>query len=152
MKHIIFAVTGGSGAPIAKRMLELLLAADDVRVTMIVSDYARDVFRAESGIDFGKTQAELAAGLAKHFSLNQRFELMDVRNMAARVSSGSALNEGMIIVTRTSSAANKSSSIRCAIGAPLPPVTAKIICFIKISHRSGHHANLTSVAGGSILR
>ena len=97
MKHIIFAVTGGSGAPIAKRVLELLLAADDVRVTMIMSDYARDVFRAESGIDFGKTQGELAAGLAKHFSLNSRFELMDVRNMAARVSSGSALNEGMII-------------------------------------------------------
>jgi 4-hydroxy-3-polyprenylbenzoate decarboxylase len=97
MKHIIFAVTGGSGAPIASRTLELLLAADDVRVTMMMSDYARDVFRAESGIDLGKTQADLAAGLAKHFKLNSRFELMDIRNMAARVSSGSVQNEGMII-------------------------------------------------------
>lgn len=97
MKHIIFAITGGSGAPIATRLLELLLAAPDTRVTLLMSDYARDVFRAESGIDFGKTQAELAAGLAKHFRLNDRFELMDIRNMAARVSSGSVLNEGMII-------------------------------------------------------
>lgn len=97
MKHIIFGITGGSGAPIAVRLLEILLASNDVRLTLLVSDYARDVFRAESGIDFGKTQSDLEKGLAKRFKLNKRFELADVKNMAARVSSGSALNEGMII-------------------------------------------------------
>lgn len=97
MKHIIFAVTGGSGAPIAQRTLELLLAAPDVRVTMLMSDYARDVWRAENGIDLGRTQGELAAGIAKHFKLNERFALLDIKNMAARVSSGSVHNEGMII-------------------------------------------------------
>lgn len=97
MKHIIYAVTGGSGAPIACRTLELLLAAPDVRVTMLMSDYARDVFRAESGIDLGKTQDELKKGLASRFKLNDRFELMDIRNMAARVSSGSVQSESMII-------------------------------------------------------
>jgi 4-hydroxy-3-polyprenylbenzoate decarboxylase len=97
MKHIIFAVTGGSGAPIAQRTLELLLAAPDVRVTMLMSDYARDVWRAENGINLGRTQAELAAGIAKHFRLNDRFALLDIKNMGARVSSGSVHNEGMII-------------------------------------------------------
>ena len=97
MKHIIFGITGGSGAPIAKRLLEILLGSADVRVTLLVSDYARDVWRVESGIDLGKSQVELAAALKKHFKLNARFELADIRNMAARVSSGSNLNEGMII-------------------------------------------------------
>jgi len=97
MKKVILAITGASGAPIARRLLELLLQEESVQLSLLMSDNAREVFRAESGLDLGKTHDELRDALAHYFSLNDRFELHNVRDMAARISSGSHLNTGMII-------------------------------------------------------
>ena len=62
-RQIIFGISGGSGAPIAKRLLEILLADESLHVSLLVSDSAREVFRAESGIDLGRSFGELKTAL-----------------------------------------------------------------------------------------
>ena len=97
MKHWILAITGGSGAPIAKKILEVMTAQESLRLTLIVSDHARDVFRAESGIDLGVSHSDLEVYLSKHFNLPPNFYLANFNDMAAKISSGSNPIDGMII-------------------------------------------------------
>ena len=80
---IIVAITGASGAIYARQALEVLVAHPDVeRVTLILSDHAEDVMRAEGVV----------------LPASERIERYDNSDMWASVASGSARWDAMIII------------------------------------------------------
>jgi 4-hydroxy-3-polyprenylbenzoate decarboxylase len=83
-RAVVVGVSGASGAPIAVRVVEALVAAD-VPVVLVVSDGARVVLLEESGIE----PAALAAKATRSF---------DDHDLTAPIASGSVPTRGMAIV------------------------------------------------------
>jgi len=92
----ILAVTGASGAPLALRLFERMTAAPAVHVSLIVSDNARAVLRAESDPGPGRG----LEGLRMFFDPlagNRPYEVLEPGDFCAGVASGTAPVHGMII-------------------------------------------------------
>jgi len=89
MKQIIFAISGASGAPYARRLAQRLTGAD-VHVHLVVSPPAREVMADELGIRQFSVEA-LVGGEAANFTL------YGPRDIGARIASGSFLADGMVI-------------------------------------------------------
>ena len=93
------AITGGSGAPYALRLLQVLLAAGH-EVHLVISPAGETVMQIECGVKPGKTLREKAAVLATAIETEhaEKLRLFDPTNLAAPISSGSFPCAGMVIV------------------------------------------------------
>ncbi len=93
------AITGGSGAPYALRLLQVLLAAGH-EVHVCISAAGETVLQVESGVRLGKTLREKAAALTAAVETEHatKLRLFDPMNLAAPISSGSFPCAGMAIV------------------------------------------------------
>ena len=97
----IFAVgiTGGSGAPYALRLLQVLLESGH-EVHLCISAAGETVLQVETGMRLGKTLREKAAAFTTAIETDhpERLRLFDPMNLAAPISSGSFPCAGMAIV------------------------------------------------------
>jgi 4-hydroxy-3-polyprenylbenzoate decarboxylase len=93
------AITGGSGAPYALRLLHVLLGAGH-EVHLVISPAGETVLQVESGLKLGKTPREKAAVIATAVETEHaaRLRVFDPTNLAAPISSGSFPCAGMVIV------------------------------------------------------
>lgn len=82
-KKVVVGVTGASGAPYARRLLEVLRAKDGVELGICVSQTAREVWALECGGDLG----EAVGG-----------QVWGVRDYKAPFASGSAGWNAMVVV------------------------------------------------------
>jgi 4-hydroxy-3-polyprenylbenzoate decarboxylase len=82
-KKVVVGVTGASGAPYARRLIEVLRAEDSVELGICVSQTAREVWALECGGDL----AEAVGG-----------QVWGVRDYKAPFASGSAGWEAMVVV------------------------------------------------------
>jgi len=96
-RGIVLAMTGASGAPYGVRLLELLLQAERT-IHLIVSPSAAQVIRSELGLPVDVDRFDLEQ-LLPGFSPPQaaRLQYHHYQNLAASISSGSFLTEGMVI-------------------------------------------------------
>jgi 4-hydroxy-3-polyprenylbenzoate decarboxylase len=92
------AITGASGAIYAQRTLFHMAASGVVeRINLIVSEAARTVARVELGVELGRENADINTWLGlPRDSRMVRLHRLD--NIAAKPSSGSHPQEGMVIV------------------------------------------------------
>ena len=84
-KRIVVASTGASGMPVLIKCLELIKAAPDFEILLIMSDSAKLTLEYET--DFSPADVEAMAD-----------EVFDVREIGAKPASGSYKTEGMLIV------------------------------------------------------
>lgn len=84
-RKLVIGITGASGAPYAKRLLEVLHTRDDVEVGVCLSSTAPEVWALECGGDIREW-------------VGQRFPLWGMRDFKAPFASGSAGWHGMAIV------------------------------------------------------
>jgi len=93
------AITGASGAIYAQRTLQHMAASGVVeRINLIMSDAAKTVARVELGVDpSGGDRSDLNAWLGLPPD-SRLIHLHALNNIAARPSSGSHPQEGMVIV------------------------------------------------------
>lgn len=89
MKQIVFAITGASGAPYARRLAQALVATD-MHVHLIVSDPGRRILADE--LDVHDLTVEALVG---HAAPNAT--LYGNSDVGVRLASGSFLTSGMII-------------------------------------------------------
>ena len=85
MRRLIVGLTGATGAVFGVRMLEVLKNSSDIETHLVVSGWARRTIEHETRHTF-KQVCELAS--VYHNS----------KNMAAEISSGSFITEGMVII------------------------------------------------------
>lgn len=83
--RLIVGISGASGVIMGQRLLMALRQLPDIEVHLVVTEGAARNFRYEAGIDAGSVE-----GLADHVHSN--------KNLAACISSGSFVTEGMIII------------------------------------------------------
>ena len=84
-RKIVIGITGASGAPYAKRLVEVLAARDDVEVGVCLSSTAPEVWALECGGD-----------IREH--VGARFPIWGMRDFKAPFASGSAGWHAMAIV------------------------------------------------------
>ena len=89
-KTIVVGVTGASGAPYAKRLLECLARAG-TDIHLIVSPHGRQLFADEMSITQPSPESLVGAELAR------RITHYNYRDVGAKPASGSFLTDGMII-------------------------------------------------------
>lgn len=97
MKRIIVGITGASGAIIGERLVRFLLEGGH-EVYAIVSPSGITVFREELDIELGKNFAEVRTKFLRHFGGSKRLHVAAADDFAAKVSSGSASIDAMVIV------------------------------------------------------
>lgn len=97
MKRIIVGISGASGALLGERFIRHLLDAG-CTVHAVVSPSGARVFEEELDIRLGRTHAELAARLRRHYGNPRRLSVAPADDFAARISSGSAPVDAMVIV------------------------------------------------------
>ena len=90
---VILAITGASGAPYGVRALRALVEAD-VPVHLVVSDAAREVLRAECGLESGDDDPTLGGTVPRGAPVT-RYPL---RAIGAAIASGSFPARGMAVV------------------------------------------------------
>jgi 4-hydroxy-3-polyprenylbenzoate decarboxylase len=96
-KIITLAITGGSGAPYAFRLLECLLAAD-CQVDFLISDAARQVVQMELGIDLPLPVNELQNYLNNKFKPQEnQLNAYDKMDWLSPVASGTSRHRQMVI-------------------------------------------------------
>jgi 4-hydroxy-3-polyprenylbenzoate decarboxylase len=96
-KKITLAMTGGSGAPYAFRLLECLLATD-CQVDFLISDAARQVVQMELGIDLPIQVNELQNYLDSKFKPQpNQLKAYDKMDWLSPVASGTSRNRQMVI-------------------------------------------------------
>ncbi len=89
---LTLAITGGSGAPYAVRLLEQLLAAD-ARISLIVSQYGMRLLAAETDVD-SIDALRIKVGAA---AWDRLVTVYDNNDRGAPPASGSARSSGMVI-------------------------------------------------------
>ena len=94
-QRIVLAITGASGSPYARLLLQTLLS-HDLQVHLIVSRSAITVMREEMGLTFPDDQFDLATYLRRPVSPEQ-VVIHDERDLAAGPASGSFRHRGMIV-------------------------------------------------------
>lgn len=96
----IVGISGGSGAPYALRLIDLLLTAGHP-VKAIISPAGEKVLELECGIKFAGTLLDKSEQLRAALKIDQPevpLELFDHKNVAAPISSGSFPADGMVVV------------------------------------------------------
>ena len=96
MKKIIVGITGASGAPIGERLVRALLEGGN-EVHAIVSPSGATVFKEELAVDLGRTHEQVRRNFLKHFGDPKRLEVAPADDFAAKLSSGSAAIDAMVI-------------------------------------------------------
>jgi 4-hydroxy-3-polyprenylbenzoate decarboxylase len=100
MSNIIVAISGGSGAPYALRLLEVLLRTD-YQVKAIVSPAGEKVLELECGVKLHGSLIDKQEQLRGALAIDKAevgLELYEHKNVAAPVSSGSFPSKGTVIV------------------------------------------------------
>ncbi len=96
MKRYILAISGASGSLLGIRVLENLLIRSEVH--LIISSQSFSIIRHETGIDWsGKTDAAVQAKIKAYFK-SGRVHYHNEGDLAAPLSSGSFLTDGMLVV------------------------------------------------------
>ena len=85
MRRLIVGISGATGVQLGYRLLEVLHANSDVEVHLVVSEGAQTIFAHET--DVTMAQVEALADV-----------VWDNRNLAAAISSGSFVTDGMVVV------------------------------------------------------
>src|SRR5687767_4219410 len=96
MKRIIVGITGASGALLGERLVRFLLQGGH-EVHAIISPSGAAVFHEELGMRLGKSHEEIRRGFLKHYKGASRLHVAPADDFAARVSSGSASIDAMVI-------------------------------------------------------
>ena len=95
-KEIIIGVTGASGAICAREVIQALLRSDEVaRIHLVLSKYSHQTIRVELGVR-GDRESSLRRALVG--TSTSRVVFHSPENMAAGISSGTFLTQGMVIV------------------------------------------------------
>jgi len=115
-KRIIVAITGASGAIYAKRLLEVLVAAD-VEVLLIVSTWGKRLLHDELGME--GIDLETLAGRPDH-----GITLLPYKDVGACVASGSFPTDGMVVVPCSS---NKLAELAHGLGDNLIARAAQVV-------------------------
>lgn len=97
MKRIIVGVTGASGAILGERFIRHLLGAGH-EVHAVVSASGASVFREELGIDLAGGFSALQKKFTKHYGNSPRLRVAPADDFGAKISSGSAAIDAMVIV------------------------------------------------------
>ena len=100
MSNFIIGISGGSGAPYALRLLEVLLGSGR-QVKVIVSPAGEKILDIECGLRLAGDLPDKQEQLRRALDLDQTevgLELYDHKNVAAPVSSGSFPSEGTVVV------------------------------------------------------
>ncbi len=96
MKRIIVGVTGASGAILGERLIRHLLEGG-YEVHAVVSQSGAKVFQEELGVNLGDGFAALKKRFLKHYKNNSRLQVAPADDFGAKVSSGSAEIDAMVI-------------------------------------------------------
>lgn len=107
-KEYTVAVTGASGAVYGVKLIDELLKLNH-KVNLILSDSARIVFREELKVDLTDRSVNEAEALLKYCDSNfpkadrmssykEKLLVHDIKDIANRLSSGSALKKNMIVI------------------------------------------------------
>ena len=100
MSNYVVGISGGSGAPYTRRVIEgLVQAGHDAKI--VVTDAGRRVFEIELGIALTGDPADDTRILTDTLDLGSgsgSIELFGQRNVAATIASGSYACEGMVVV------------------------------------------------------
>ena len=84
MKRLIVGISGATGVQIGYRLLEVMSQRDDIEVHLVVSEGAKVIFERETDVTI--EQVEALADV-----------VWDNRNLAASISSGSFVTDGMVV-------------------------------------------------------
>lgn len=84
MKRLIVGISGATGVQIGYRLLEVLSQRGDIEVHLVVSEGAKDIFDRETDVTMQEVEALADV-------------VWDNRNLAAAISSGSFVTDGMIV-------------------------------------------------------
>ncbi|MCL5024757.1 MAG: UbiX family flavin prenyltransferase [Nitrospirae bacterium] len=96
MKRYILAITGASGSLFGLRVLEGLIGIAEVHLTL--SSQSFPILLHETGLDWsGGSDAETERRIQSHFR-SPRIYYYNERDLAAPLSSGSFVTEGMLVV------------------------------------------------------
>ncbi len=96
MKKIIVGITGASGALLGERLVRFLLQAGH-EVHVIISPSGVRVFKEELGVVLGQTYADIKKNFSKHYQNHKRLFVAPADDFAAKISSGSAKIDAMVI-------------------------------------------------------
>ena len=96
MRKIIVGITGASGAILGERLVRFLLK-DGHEVHAVVSPSGSQVFKEELGVILGQNHGEIRKNFLKHYGNNKRLFVAPADDFAAKVSSGSAKIDAMVI-------------------------------------------------------
>lgn len=97
MKSYIIAITGASGTVYSLRLISSLLGNRN-KIYLCVSHQAFSIIKAETGVNWtGKTESDIEKKIQKYFS-SRNILYFSENNLAAPISSGSFLIDGMFVV------------------------------------------------------
>jgi 4-hydroxy-3-polyprenylbenzoate decarboxylase len=97
MRSFIVAISGASGSIYGLRLIEELLKSVD-KVYVSVTNPAFSIIKTETGVDWtGKTVSGTEGKIQKYYS-SKKVKYFSESNMAAPVSSGSFITDGMFVV------------------------------------------------------
>lgn len=82
--RLIVGISGATGVQIGYRLLEVLSQRGDIEVHLVVSEGAKDIFDRETDVTMQEVEALADV-------------VWDNRNLAAAISSGSFVTDGMIV-------------------------------------------------------
>ena len=95
----IVAITGASGAPYARQLSRRILDKGH-EIKMVISDAGRTVLKVEESVDLIGENDFDSKSLISWFGSknNERFELINYRDVSASIASGSFIHDGMVII------------------------------------------------------
>ena len=96
-KRLIVALSGASGSVLGERLLKALLAGGH-EVHAVLSASAVTVFEEEIGVKLGRDFAAVRRNLPRHFGSPKNLFMYAPDDFAAKVSSGSAKMDAMIVM------------------------------------------------------
>jgi len=96
MQRIIVGITGASGSILGERLIRVLLDGG-TEVHAILSSSGAAVFQEEVGVPLGRSQGDIQKNFLKHYRNPKRLFVAAADDFAARVSSGSAKMDAMVI-------------------------------------------------------
>ena len=101
MGRYIVGISGASGAPYARRVLQGLCATEHV-LDLVITPSGRKVLEVEEGVSLGDTYSRAVSALSDwlecDLSSRDGFTLHDWRNVGADIASGSCALDGMAVV------------------------------------------------------
>ncbi len=90
MKRLIVGISGASGMPYARRLLQVL--PEDYELHLVASEIAKDVFYTETGFRLDENS------LAEWISHPERIHFFNEKDFFAPAASGSFNTEGMVVI------------------------------------------------------